>query len=106
MYIITYSQPLSCPIDIVLQDETENEIIWKDPNTGEIFVVNKRTGNSYPRGHLAPGLVDDISAIKPQRRTLLGHTRVQELKVPSLRQEGKPPMPEWIQHALGVCNSS
>ncbi|KAJ4479232.1 hypothetical protein J3R30DRAFT_3289200 [Lentinula aciculospora] len=83
--------------EISKPDET-NEMVWTDPNTGEIFIVDARTGNSRPQTQ--PRLtVEDAdencqSQVLRQRRTLcLPNTG-------STDKSRKGPAPEWIQEAL------
>ncbi|KAF7332355.1 Mismatch repair-related protein [Mycena kentingensis (nom. inval.)] len=60
----------------------ETEVLWTDPNTGQTYVVNTRTGNSYRQSELpAPASV-------LARRTILRPT------------EANSEMPDWIQNAL------
>ncbi|KAJ7068645.1 hypothetical protein C8F01DRAFT_1050970 [Mycena amicta] len=64
--------------------ETEEEVLWTDPNTGHVYVVNSRTGNSYKRSEP----VQSENPVAIQRRTL------------SRQKADKAGMPEWIQQAL------
>nr|GAT45012.1 mismatch repair-related protein [Mycena chlorophos] len=65
--------------------EAEEEVLWTDANTGQVYVVNTRTGNSYKQSE-PPGA--DGAAIA-RRRTLAKRS-----------QEKADNMPEWIQEAL------
>ncbi|KAJ3981747.1 hypothetical protein F5890DRAFT_1533745 [Lentinula detonsa] len=75
-----------------------NELVWTDPNTGETFIVDARTGNSRPQTQ--PRLaIEDLdengqSQVLRQRRTL---------SLPNIGSVDKSrigPAPEWIQEAL------
>ncbi|CAK5275343.1 unnamed protein product [Mycena citricolor] len=67
--------------------EEEKELLWTDPKTGEVFVVDSRTGNSYKRAEPPP-----VEGSAPQKRTLSKSTP---------RPEN---MPNWIKTALEVNN--
>ncbi|KII95000.1 hypothetical protein PLICRDRAFT_33829 [Plicaturopsis crispa FD-325 SS-3] len=93
------------------QDDTTggDEILWTDPRTGECFVVNTRTGHSYPhnarpRGNEVPE--DDFADSAPsRRRTLEGHrqkagNRNAGSANANTRDGGE--MPDWIKRVLGA----
>ncbi|KAF7290914.1 Mismatch repair-related protein [Mycena chlorophos] len=65
--------------------EAEEEVLWTDANTGQVYVVNTRTGNSHKQSE-PPGTDDAAIA---QRRTLVKRS-----------QEKADDMPKWIQEAL------
>jgi len=82
-----------------LDNDEGDEIVWKDPTTGKTFVVDKRTGNSYPRKVATyQGEVgcDSVSAECSHRRTLPQYTG----------DVDDASMPDWIRTALQVSASS
>lgn len=85
------------PIPLYTREETE-ELSWTDPNTGHIYVVDTRTGNSYRQSDPPPVALDGLKSARPQGRTL---SRQQ-----ARGTEGLPAsaMPEWIQEALEANN--
>ena len=76
--------------------------VWKDPATGETFVVDVRTGNSYSQN--PHDKVDEMNMARTSRLS----------RVPCLPKKGKDPeqgacsgpvrgdMPNWLQEALNV----
>ncbi|KAF7302005.1 Mismatch repair-related protein [Mycena indigotica] len=68
--------------------EKEHEVLWSDPNTGHVYVINTRTGNSYKQSD--PPQTERATAV--QRRTLSN----QNVDIDN--------MPEWIQQALEANN--
>ncbi|KAJ3874681.1 hypothetical protein F5051DRAFT_87327 [Lentinula edodes] len=86
------------PLNLYAEKHGTNELVWTDPNTGESFIVDARTGNSRPQTQprLAP---EETAENRPfhvlrQRRTL---------SLPNTSSEDKSrlnPAPEWIQEAL------
>jgi hypothetical protein len=82
-------------------DGYEEEIFWKDPLTHNTFVVDRRTGNSYPQG--APPLScsskRDDCHVTLHRRTL-NNVHVLATKDTKKCLKNKPIPPGWIQHAL------
>ncbi|KAH9948429.1 hypothetical protein B0H21DRAFT_244966 [Amylocystis lapponica] len=90
----THSRPSSSraeqPLPVISHDSdadntsTPAEVVWADPATGKTFVVDTRTGNSYP----AHAQHTPASA----RRTLAGRN------TPRAGAE----VPAWIQTALGT----
>ena len=76
-------------------------IIWKDPTTGETFVVDTRTGNSYPQE--TPLINGHEQGVK--RRTLQASEWLKKDKDPCSIEdvaEDNRTMPNWLQQALGV----
>ncbi|PIL37355.1 hypothetical protein GSI_01048 [Ganoderma sinense ZZ0214-1] len=58
---------------IVGEAEEATDILWKDPATGETFVVDARTGNSYPQNAPAGSSTQDASGTPvPRLRRSLG----------------------------------
>ncbi|PCH40853.1 hypothetical protein WOLCODRAFT_99424 [Wolfiporia cocos MD-104 SS10] len=84
------------PEQQVSQDDSAH-LVWTDPATGEAFMVDRRTGNSYPVHEQSPLEQGDSSASWTQRRRTLA---------PSSRQEGRmtgesvKDIPDWIRDAL------
>ncbi|KAJ7639214.1 hypothetical protein FB45DRAFT_904999 [Roridomyces roridus] len=74
------------PEPLYTREETE-ELLWTDPHTGQIYVVDTRTGNSRPQSEPPP----IASGQARQSRTL---SRRQAAKA------DKSAMPEWMQEAL------
>ncbi|KZT06406.1 uncharacterized protein LAESUDRAFT_759256 [Laetiporus sulphureus 93-53] len=74
------------------------QALWTDPSTGERFVVDTRTGNSYSM-HARSNLYAKIDELPVQRRRTLG---------PLARKDGegrsdtkqKDNLPEWMKNAL------
>ncbi|PPQ70442.1 hypothetical protein CVT26_013936 [Gymnopilus dilepis] len=86
-------------------DEISRDTLWTDPTTGERFVVDLRTGNSFPqerRHRQAQDLLDKGYVVQQEgRRTL----RQQN---PSISARGDQhnclvPVPSWLEQALN-CN--
>ncbi|KAJ7572555.1 hypothetical protein C8J56DRAFT_989423 [Mycena floridula] len=77
------------PLFIRQQDDDldDGQVLWEDPNTGESFMVDTRTGNSRPQGD--PLKTDETAQIA-LRRTLPQSVKA----VPGAT------MPEWIRDAL------
>ncbi|KIM91200.1 hypothetical protein PILCRDRAFT_1386 [Piloderma croceum F 1598] len=87
------------PLYISPDETDEDTIIWKDPNTGESFVVDTRTGNSYPQE--APMLEKNEHGVK--RRTLQSSDLLKKSKDPCSIEdvaEDDRAMPNWLQQAL------
>ncbi|CAL1700488.1 unnamed protein product [Somion occarium] len=80
---------------IVREDMSEGEddkLIWTDPHTGSKFVVDKRTGNSYPFKQPSPQddhHEDDIPKASRMRRTLQ-------------TSDTSFDTPDWIRKALST----
>ncbi|KAM5535475.1 hypothetical protein V8D89_010812, partial [Ganoderma adspersum] len=67
------------------------DILWKDPATGETFVVDARTGNSYPQNAAAGSSNHDTSGTPvPRMRRSLGERY----------SVGTATAPAWIAEAL------
>ncbi|KAJ3808978.1 hypothetical protein F5876DRAFT_89725 [Lentinula aff. lateritia] len=88
----------SAPLNLYAEKHGTNELVWTDPNTGESFIVDARTGNSRPQTQLRLGLEETTENrhfhVLRQRRTL---------SLPNTSSEDKSqlrPAPEWIQEAL------
>lgn len=79
-------------------DDAPAQTTWTNPDTGEIFVVDTRTGNSYPAHNQQQGRLPlhrrRTIAIKPS-------TRISSSKGGE-DLEGIEDMPDWIRTALQV----
>ncbi|KAJ7734007.1 hypothetical protein DFH07DRAFT_130235 [Mycena maculata] len=78
------------PLPLYTREKTE-ELVWTDPLSGQIYVVDARTGNSYRQSEPPPVASDGVTPFGRQGRTL------------SRQKAGgveKSAMPEWIQEAL------
>lgn len=87
-------------VHLIIQGAGNGEsMVWKDPSTGETFVVDTRTGNSYPQD-APPG--HDYA----KRRTLPSSDWVKKTKDPfciaDTDESEEGVMPQWLQHALKV----
>ncbi|KAL4076208.1 hypothetical protein J3A83DRAFT_4225587 [Scleroderma citrinum] len=86
------------PALFIRPTETLEETNWEDPSTGETFVINQRTGNSYtrngPRG---------VGTAEPNR-TSSGRPRGLTIENTPSRQgentNNKNEVPDWLQEAL------
>ncbi|KAJ7044715.1 hypothetical protein C8F04DRAFT_1069288 [Mycena alexandri] len=81
------------PTPLYTREETE-ELVWTDPHTGQIYVVDARTGNSYRQSEPPPAAADSAAAFVVQGRTL------SRQKARGIEGQDKSEMPEWIQKAL------
>ncbi|KAJ7437820.1 hypothetical protein B0H11DRAFT_1753330, partial [Mycena galericulata] len=86
-------EPSPIPFAYLTIQETE-ELIWTDPHTGQIYVVDARTGNSYRQSDPPPAAASDGVPQARQGRTLSR----QKARVADGVE--KSTMPEWIQEAL------
>ncbi|KAF9021517.1 hypothetical protein BDZ89DRAFT_1115916 [Hymenopellis radicata] len=65
-------------------------VLWTDPSTGHVFVIDSRTGNSRPQPKLRPGAFEETE-----------HTQASRLTFPRQKQcSTNKEMPVWIQDAL------
>ncbi|KAA1466641.1 hypothetical protein DENSPDRAFT_766735 [Dentipellis sp. KUC8613] len=117
--VIPTPRPASAPIyaheaeeNATPQDQGESEIIWTDPSTRVTFVIDPRTGNSYPREAPSRNAVEEAAEQSTNvgsssgRRTMVDRTWLKKLKDPGtvIDEENTP---EWILKALKVyCHSS
>ncbi|KAG6885598.1 hypothetical protein C0993_012345 [Termitomyces sp. T159_Od127] len=69
---------------------------WTDPQTGETFIVDSRTGNSYPQTEESSGEVGFTGVDRCPRRTIPCRTDV--IGTQNNTDKGRPP--EWLQKAL------
>lgn len=76
------------------------ETIWKDPSTRETFIIDNRTGNSYPQRARFTAATDDSIESSSKRRTLRTPHPTSET---NKNDAGTiDPIPEWLQEALEV----
>ncbi|KAK7062063.1 mismatch repair-related protein [Favolaschia claudopus] len=80
------------PVPLYTSEETE--LLWTDAQTGEIYVVDSRTGNSYRK---ADPPRDGLVPLGPPGRTLA------RLNARGIEKD-KSAMPAWIQQALEANN--
>ncbi|KAJ7228296.1 hypothetical protein GGX14DRAFT_412547 [Mycena pura] len=81
------------PVHVYTREATE-ELIWTDPNTGQIYVVDARTGNSYRQSELPPVVSGSALPVVSQGRSLFRQ------KCRGAESVNKPATPEWIRKAL------
>ena len=75
------------------RDDDENDVVWTDPTSSVTFLIDKRTGHSYPRTSLWPSLGEDKTrTMNTVRRTIDSAN--------SGNNEGQAP--QWILDALEV----
>lgn len=102
MICIELSLPTQSPQENTSFDQDQDDghhILWTDPNTGEVFIVDGRTGNSRPRiDPNIPVTGEATTSSYAQRRTLSRSAPESKRN----EMEPKPSMPDWIQKALEV----
>ncbi|TBU47222.1 hypothetical protein BD309DRAFT_856433 [Dichomitus squalens] len=76
---------------IVGESEDAPDITWKNPATGEVFVVDARTGNSVPQ-HFLAGVSSDAVSGAPLARARLSLGEFDAAKTSAA--------PAWISNAL------
>ncbi|KAJ7129319.1 hypothetical protein C8R44DRAFT_776507 [Mycena epipterygia] len=81
------------PVPLYTREETK-ELLWTDPHTGQIYVVDVRTGNSYRPSDPPPVALDEVTPASRQGLTL------SRQKVRGTVGLDKSAMPEWMQKAL------
>jgi len=81
------------PVPLYTSEET-TELLWTDPHTGQIYIVDARTGNSHKQSDPTPVDPDGVLPYGPQGRTLSRQT------ARGIGNPDKSAMPEWIQKAL------
>ncbi|KZT71436.1 hypothetical protein DAEQUDRAFT_666030 [Daedalea quercina L-15889] len=86
----TVAQPhvLNGTNDRTIESDESTEVIWIDPATGERFVVDTRTGNSYPINSRAMEEKDEGAQ----------HRRILPTTTQAARTRND--MPDWIRNAL------
>ena len=76
--------------------------MWKDPVTEEIFVVNRRTGNSYPQAFAPVGETNEGRDGPVHSRRTLDRTHIPTVND---SEKGNNDLPGWIQEALEVLHT-
>ncbi|KIL00522.1 hypothetical protein PAXRUDRAFT_129656 [Paxillus rubicundulus Ve08.2h10] len=78
--------------------------VWKDPVTGETFIIDNRTGNSRPQTATRAVRADEPIEVSSQRRTLRASliTKGNESEDAVSGDE----MPNWLQEALEKANEA
>jgi DNA mismatch repair protein MLH3 len=73
--------------------DDENDIAWTDPNSSITFLIDKRTGHSYPSASLRRGVDEDNTRfVNSARRTLASANS----------RDNERQAPQWILDALKV----
>ena len=85
------------------QDTPSEEIVWQDATTGERFVVDRRTGHSFPQANFQVHESDLPSGVncRVQRRTLWKQPTSQVVSS-SILDSDQSVVPEWLERALQV----
>jgi len=88
-------------LSVYEQDAPSEEIVWQDATTGERFVVDCRTGYSFPQTNFQVQQSDLPIGVncRVQRRTLRKQPTSQVVASSILDQ---PVVPEWLERALQV----
>ncbi|KAI9574792.1 hypothetical protein HD554DRAFT_2050106 [Boletus coccyginus] len=74
--------------------------VWKDPLTGETFIIDNRTGNSYPESaHFTVGADGPIET-GSKRRTLRAPQVTADENSRNKNNVGEDQIPNWLQNAL------
>ncbi|KAI0331238.1 hypothetical protein GY45DRAFT_1322484 [Cubamyces sp. BRFM 1775] len=90
----TASAPLPSIREVGTPGEDAPDILWKDPATGERFIIDARTGNSYPQ-YTPPTLLDENHPEKPAARGRM------TLGTPA-SSSAPTNAPRWIAEALSA----
>ncbi|KAI0053776.1 hypothetical protein FA95DRAFT_1480918 [Auriscalpium vulgare] len=93
-----FSRPTSAP-PLYITHDVYDELIWTDPKTGVTYLVDTRTGNSYPRNPMHRVLDDEDGEARPNRRTIVDPDWLKDTKA-SRPAADKEPTPQWILDAL------
>ncbi|KAH7930648.1 hypothetical protein BV22DRAFT_1124687 [Leucogyrophana mollusca] len=86
-------------------EDDAQKTVWRDPVTGEAFIVDPRTGNSYPQTRSTPANRDFNASGGSMRRTLGGplwSKKDKDLGHSVDSATGQENMPTWLQDALGA----
>ncbi|KAG8927568.1 DNA mismatch repair protein [Tulasnella sp. 417] len=100
------STPRPPPDLRVLPDQPDQRsVAWRDPNTGEVFIIDSRTGNTIPASRdnstdTEPTLDGQCSTSYVDRRWLKRRSPAE------LGLGSSTPSLGWIQSALDACQSS
>lgn len=74
--------------------------VWEDPTT---FIINNRTGNSYPQSApFAVGTDGPIEASAKRRTLRIPHLTAEENSY-NKNDTGGEHIPNWLREALQVC---
>lgn len=76
--------------------------VWKDPLTGETFIIDNRTGNSYPESARFTVGADGPIETGSKRRTLRA-PQVTADENNRNKNNGEDQIPNWLRNALQVC---
>jgi len=76
-------------------NDDDHEVVWIDPTTAEVFVVDQRTGNSHLRK-------PTIHQREAEHDIGSSHRRTLPQKAQDVKDEKDSSMPHWIQAALQV----
>ncbi|KAL1946475.1 hypothetical protein VTO73DRAFT_14579 [Trametes versicolor] len=88
----------NCTDGGVDEEEASPNLQWTDPATGERFVIDARTGNSYPQlAPVAPSSADTSTAPTTRARMTLPSAH---RSLSSPRPADAPAAPAWIAEAL------
>ncbi|KIJ69942.1 hypothetical protein HYDPIDRAFT_23098 [Hydnomerulius pinastri MD-312] len=81
---------------------TRQKVVWKDPATGETFIIDPRTGNSYPQS--APRAVGVTAPFEAsaKRQTLHSSHLTAKQRSPGGSEDTRSGdnVPDWLQEAL------
>lgn len=75
---------------------------WKDPSTGETFIIDGRTGNFYPRSACFTVGVDEPIGANLKRRTLRLPQLTTEENDWDKNNTCEGHTPDWLREALQV----
>lgn len=110
MYLSTWYVPrFMCTVAIQKLDKEKMPVadakktIWKDPQTRETFVIDNRTGDSYPQSDRLAVDADVPIEATSKRRTLRAPQLTAEEDNHSKSNIGGDHMPDWLREALQVC---
>ncbi|KAF8138352.1 hypothetical protein EV363DRAFT_1155488, partial [Boletus edulis] len=88
--------------------ESAHMTVWKDPLTGENFIIDGRTGNSYPQSTRFAIDADGSIEASSKRRTLRAPQLTAEENIRSENDTSGNHTPDWLREALEAaeCRSS
>ena len=77
--------------------------MWTDASTGEIFLIDSRSGHSYRQSEYLPGHVE-ASTLSREGRLTFTLPKIDSL-APTERGSSAGPglIPAWLEHAFKVC---
>ncbi|KAG2155051.1 uncharacterized protein EDB93DRAFT_1130961 [Suillus bovinus] len=90
---------------VFIHPENPQETVWEDPATGEMFIVNARTGNSYLQNSCHP--IDGTNTASPNRVSRIPRLLKKTQNPIQSACSGPAPdkMPDWLQEALAANNA-